>query len=114
MTNSGNQKRGSGYYELNPSRSIGIVADLGGYAHGNRQTLSYLFGLRVEPADVALHAVRSVPVGCGLDIDLTHHVAFKPFQVEYFMTVPQLATNLNSVQNNLRASAGFVYRFGGR
>jgi hypothetical protein len=39
----------------------------------------------------------------------------KPLQVEYLMTqLPQLASNLNSVQNNLRYSAGIVYRFGER
>jgi len=41
--------------------------------------------------------------------------AVKPIQVEYFMTqLPQLASNLNSAQNNLRYSAGLIFRFGAK
>ena len=53
--------------------------------------------------------------GGGVDVNITQHIAVKPIQVEYFMTqLPQLASNLNRVQNNLRYSAGVVFRFGSK
>jgi hypothetical protein len=57
----------------------------------------------------------AMAAGGGVDINITRHIALKPLQVEYLMTqLPQLASNLNSAQNNLRYSAGVVYRFGGK
>jgi hypothetical protein len=53
--------------------------------------------------------------GGGLDIELTRHLSFKPIQLEYVMSqVPQFATNSNSIQNNLRYSAGLVLRLGSK
>jgi hypothetical protein len=137
-----NQNGGSGYFEYNLNRTVGLVGDLGGYSNGNfdRKTFSYLFGPRLN-----WRMSRMVPyvqflfggayewgvingtgisttqngfamaAGGGLDVNITHHIAFKPLQVEYFMSqLPQLATNLNSAQNNLRYSAGVVYRFGSK
>ena len=53
--------------------------------------------------------------GGGLDVTLTQHVAVKPFQVDYLMT--QFAPgsgNPTNVANNLRYSAGVVFRFGSK
>jgi opacity protein-like surface antigen len=54
-------------------------------------------------------------IGGGVDINLTKHIAVKPIQVEYLMAqVSTGAGNLNFVQNNLRYSAGVVFRFGSK
>jgi opacity protein-like surface antigen len=135
-----NQNGGSGSFEYNLNRTIGLVADLGGYdsPNFNRQTFSYMFGprlnwrmSRVTPyvqflfggayewgvgSTTGISTTQNgfaMAAGGGVDINITRHLAVKPLQVEYFMTqLPQLASNLNSVQNNVRYSAGLVFRFG--
>jgi hypothetical protein len=57
----------------------------------------------------------AVAIGGGVDFNLTSRVAVKPIQVEYLAA--QVSTgggNLNFVQNNLRYSAGVVFRFGSK
>jgi len=54
-------------------------------------------------------------LGGGVDFRLTDHIAVKPIQLEYLMTqLPSSFANVNQVQNNLRYSAGIVYRFGSK
>jgi opacity protein-like surface antigen len=54
-------------------------------------------------------------IGGGVDYRLTKHIAIKPIQVEYFMTQLSGRVNkVNEVQNNLRYSAGIVFRFGSK
>jgi opacity protein-like surface antigen len=54
-------------------------------------------------------------IGGGLDITLTNHIAIKPIEVDYLLAqVSPSGTNLNYVQNNLRYSAGVVFRFGSK
>lgn len=54
-------------------------------------------------------------IGGGVDIAVTSHIAVKPIQVEYLMTqVSPSGSTLNYVQNNLRYSAGVVFRFGSK
>jgi opacity protein-like surface antigen len=54
-------------------------------------------------------------IGGGVDYRLTDHIAVKPIQLEYLMTqLPSSFVNVNQVQNNLRYSAGIVYRFGSK
>ena len=54
-------------------------------------------------------------LGGGLDIAVTNHIAVKPIQVEWLTTqLTNGATNLSYVQNNLRYSAGVVFRFGSK
>jgi opacity protein-like surface antigen len=54
-------------------------------------------------------------IGGGVDYRLTDHWAIKPIQVEYFMTqLPSTFANVNEVQNNLRYSAGIVFRLGSK
>ena len=44
---------------------------------------------------------------------VTNHIAFKPVQVEYLTAqLPDLVASRSSFQNNLRYSAGVVFRFG--
>jgi len=54
-------------------------------------------------------------IGGGIDYNLTKHIALKPIQVEYLVAeVSPAGRNLNFVQNNLRYSAGVVFRFGSK
>jgi outer membrane immunogenic protein len=54
-------------------------------------------------------------IGGGIDYNLTKHIALKPIQVEYLVAeVSPSGRNLNFVQNNLRYSAGVVFRFGSK
>jgi hypothetical protein len=48
--NSYGQNGGSGYVEYNLTRTIGLVADTGGYDSGNfrRETFSHMFGPRLN------------------------------------------------------------------
>ena len=50
--------------------------------------------------------------GGGFDIALTDHLSVKPFQMEYLMTKAEGVFNNNNLQNNMRYSAGVVFRFG--
>jgi hypothetical protein len=53
--------------------------------------------------------------GGGLDFELTPRISIKPIQLEYVMSqTPQFLTNTNSIQNNLRYSAGIVLRLGSK
>jgi opacity protein-like surface antigen len=54
-------------------------------------------------------------IGGGVDFRLTDHLAIKPIQVDYLMTqLPSTFANVNEVQNNLRYSAGIVFRLGSK
>jgi hypothetical protein len=53
-------------------------------------------------------------LGGGVDVALTNHIAVKPIQVEYLMSEVSPAGPLNFVQNNLRYSAGLVFRLGSK
>jgi hypothetical protein len=46
--------------------------------------------------------------GGGLDIRLKSHLAIRPIQVDYFLT--HLPNGVNDRQNNLRVTAGIVFR----
>ncbi len=48
--------------------------------------------------------------GGGLDYNLTKHFAIRMFQLEYLNT--RLPNTVNGFQNNLRITAGVVFRFG--
>jgi opacity protein-like surface antigen len=50
--------------------------------------------------------------GGGLDVRLTDHLAVKPFQIEYLMTQTPNIWSPSNPQNNIRYSAGVVFRFG--
>jgi len=54
-------------------------------------------------------------IGGGVDVRLTDHIAIKPIQLEYLMTqLPSTFVNVNQVQNNMRYSAGVVFRLGSK
>jgi opacity protein-like surface antigen len=53
--------------------------------------------------------------GGGVDVRVNDHFAVKPIQLEYLMTqLPSTVANVNQAQNNLRYSAGVVFRFGSK
>jgi len=52
----------------------------------------------------------SYSTGGGLDWNATRHVSVRLFQVEYLNT--RLPNSGNSIQNNLRMTAGVVFHFG--
>lgn len=119
------------------------VGDVNGFQVGNT-TFEYLFGPRFNwrhsrftpyiqalvggerfsngfnpgAADPRLFASQNnfaAALGGGLDIAVTNHIAVKPFQLEWITTqFNNSAANLNYVQNNLRYSAGVVFRFGSK
>ena len=56
----------------------------------------------------------AMTAGGGLDIRFSKHVSFRPFEVSYYMTRLKPFPNFgNARQDNLRASAGFTFLFGG-
>jgi hypothetical protein len=140
--NSYGMNGGSAYAAYNVNRALGLVADLGGYDSGNLglHTLSYMAGPRLnwrmsrvvpyvqflfggvhEWGFVRPNGTSSTPnafataAGGGVDINISHHIALKPLQVEYFMTqLPNSVATSNSIQNNLRYSAGLVFNFGAK
>lgn len=52
--------------------------------------------------------------GGGVDIALTNHIAVKPIQVEYLTSQIAPPGELKYAQNNLRYSAGVVFRLGSK
>lgn len=53
----------------------------------------------------------AVIAGGGLDIGITRHFAVRALEADYYRT--QFSNGLNDRQNNLRLSAGVIFRFGG-
>jgi hypothetical protein len=133
-----NGNGGSGQLELNATRWLGVVGDLGGYAvarngFATAHQISYLFGPRVNfrsgwvtPfAQVLLGAMWAsdaivlgsktafaTTAGVGIDVTVSRHFAVRPVQAEYFLT--KFPDGANNRQDNFRYSAGIVFRFGGR
>ena len=130
---------GSGYFEYNLNNTLGLVADIGGYANTrsgiNDKLLTYMFGPRFNwrhtrlnpyaqflfggayvwnnPAGVSTtQNAFATAAGGGLDYRLTNRIAIKPIQVEYVMTQIDSARGFGSHQNDVRYSAGVVLRFG--
>lgn len=52
--------------------------------------------------------------GGGVDIAVTSHIAVKPIQVEYLMSQVAPGSGPSFVENNLRYSAGLVFRLGSK
>jgi hypothetical protein len=125
-----NLNGGSGSIAFNPFKYLGVVADFGGYNNNvdlGGTIFTYLFGPKV-----AFRTGRFTPFaqvlfggahlttggglsafawagGVGLDVNLTHLIGVRLFQVEYLRT--DLNDGITNTQNNLRASAGVVLRF---
>ena len=128
---------GAGSFEYNINRVVGIVGDFGGYANTrtDNRVLTYMFGPRfnwrharltpyvqflfggayvwndVSSFDVTQNAF-AMASGGGLDWTVSKHIAIKPVQVEYLMTQIDSTNGFGSHQNDVRYSAGVVFRFG--
>ena len=70
-----------------------------------------------QPISVRLGASQTafaMTAGGGLDIKISKHVSFRPFEVDYFLTrLQNLRTAGDNNQNNFRYSGGFTFWFGG-
>jgi outer membrane immunogenic protein len=54
--------------------------------------------------------VFALSAGGGVDVGISSHIAIRAVDVDYFYT--QFNNDVNQHQNNLRVSAGIVFRFG--
>src|SRR5271169_5091303 len=104
---------GSGYFEYNLNRTIGLVGDFGGYVNSrtgiNDKALTYLFGPRFNwrhsrfnpyvqflfggayawagpTGNSNTQNAFATAAGGGLDYRWTNRISIKPIQVEYVMT----------------------------
>ena len=124
---------GSGYFEYNLKKTVGIVADFGGYANtraGIDETLTtHLFGPRFQLAQFAFESLRAVPFRCCARVEQPHrdighaerlryfwtrHISIKPVQVAYVTTQISSPERTSSHPNDARHSAGVVFEFGER
>jgi outer membrane immunogenic protein len=130
---------GSGTFEYNVNGMLGVVADLGGYANTrfDNRLFTYMFGPRLNwrhsrltPYVQALFGGAHLSydfsgasttqnsfafaTGGGVDYNLTRHISIKPIQVEYVMTRFDNTEGFGSHQNDVRYSAGVVFRLGER
>ena len=86
-----------------------------GDANARKVTINHCTG---SPSCTALPSenVFALAVGGGLDLNLRRHIAFRIIQAEYLMTRfkdPSLTSDSNGIRNNVRLSAGIVFRSGG-
>jgi opacity protein-like surface antigen len=130
----------NGEAQFNVNRLIGFEADVSGHYSTpvtgvHFDSYNFLVGPvasnRFAGATVFVHALAganristsatglstlsdtsfAMAFGGGLDINATRHVSVRPIQIDYLFTKHGDAPN--NVQNNIRVSAGFVFRFGG-
>jgi hypothetical protein len=124
---------GSASLALYPYAHLGVVADFGGYASresselGSAVILTYMFGPRVvfrsghfTPFAQFLVGGANINIpgsgtslawsgGLGLDFNISPHFAVRLPQVEYVRTY--FYDGATNEQDNVRASAGVVFRF---
>jgi hypothetical protein len=131
---------GSGYFEYNVTSVLGLVADVGGYANTRTglddQQMTYMFGPRfnfrhakltpyvqflfggayawVNPSgqNSLTQNAFATAAGGGLDWQVSNHIAIKPIQVEYVMTQFNDSFGFGGHQNDVRYTAGVVFRVG--
>jgi len=139
-----NLNGGSGSLTYNVTDQFGLVADFGAYRfHGlpaglDSTMYTYLFGpkltftrsSRFSPfAQVLFGGGRlnasssgvqagengfAMAIGGGVDAPLDRHFAIRVVQAEYLITRFPRANGSTATQNNVRISAGLVFRFGSR
>jgi hypothetical protein len=56
----------------------------------------------------------AIAAGGGLDLAGRHHFAFRLIEAEYLLTRFAHPNGSSATQNNVRVSAGLVFRFGNR
>jgi len=79
----------------------------GGHAGGSLYTQPV-----VSSQPLGAHHAFALALGGGVDIRVTDRFALRVVQTEYFFT--RFRNGRNDRQNNLRVTAGFVFRFGQR
>lgn len=133
-----NLNGGSASVSFNPNSWLGLVGDFGGYYGGkytsgggvNGEVYTYLFGPKAR-----FHAGRFTPFvqtlfggarastgsafgssnafamasGGGVDLNATAHLGVRLVEADYLITM--LNDGANSRQNNVRLSAGVVFRW---
>jgi len=129
---------GTGSLSVNPNKTLGLVADFGGY-HTSKfgvdaNLFTYLFGPKLafrsnEKITPFVHALFggahlsaggfgvsgstnafAVALGGGLDVNVNNNVAIRLGQVDYLLT--KFQDGVDDRQNNVRISTGVVFRFG--
>jgi len=131
-----NANGGGGQLVYNVNNWLGVLGDVSGYWATNATkagaAMPYLFGPRaslrrgkISPFVQVLaggiltssgiqttgwQSHFAMAAGGGLDVRLSRHVSIRPVEAEYFLT--KIPDGLNHRQNNFRAGAGIVLRFG--
>src|SRR5579871_3865702 len=143
-SDNGDQERtgngGSGSFEYNVNKFVGLVADFGGYANTtsgkNDRLLTYMFGPRFNwrhsrlnpyvqflfggaylwnnPQYSTTQNAFATAAGGGVDYRLSNHIAIKPLQVEYVTSQFSGTNGIGSHQNDVRYSAGVVFEMGSK
>jgi len=112
----------------NESRLTPFVQTLFGGAYGTTSTeISVPFSPGANPASpIAISSTTPISArlvassthfamlaGGGLDLKVSKHLSFRPFEVDYYLTrMPDFNTGNHTNQHNLRYSAGVNFLFG--
>jgi outer membrane protein OmpA-like peptidoglycan-associated protein/opacity protein-like surface antigen len=91
-----------------------FVQALFGGVHAGAVTLSGCSGIGCTP--LPSESAFAMALGGGLDVKVHRHVSLRLFQIEYLMTRfgDRTSSTLQTArQNDVRISAGLVFRFGG-
>ena len=131
-----NANGAGGQLVYNVSNWLGVLGDVSGYWATNATkagaAMPYLLGPRahlrrgnITPfAQVLAGGILTssgiqtsgwqshfaMAIGGGVDVRVSRHISIRPVEAEYFLTT--IPDGLNNRQNNFRASAGIVLRFG--
>ncbi len=83
-----------------------------GGVHASEVTLSGCTGALCTP--LPSQNAFAMTAGGGLDVNVQRHLSIRVVQAEYLMTrFADVTTNASKSQNDIRLSAGLVFRFGG-
>ena len=96
----------------NNSRVTPFVQALFGGVHASEVTLSHCTGPSCTP--LPTQNAFAMTAGGGIDVRMSRHISLRPVQAEYMMTrFANPITGASNTQNDLRLSAGLLFRFGG-
>lgn len=96
----------------NHSRITPFAQVLLGAAHAGKVTLSSCTGSSCTP--LPAQTAFALTAGGGFDIRLVRHISIRAIQAEYLMTrFSDPTTGAGNTQNDLRLSAGLLFRLGG-
>jgi len=101
-------------FTLGKQRRVSVFAQvLAGGVHASAVTVTNCSGSACTP--LPSQNALAITGGGGVDIRLTHHIALRPIQAEYMLTrFAAVPSGSSASQNDLRLSAGLVFRFAGR